>query len=74
MLAPGFWNLVYGSTVIVLALFSVPQSGSSPVKIQNYYMYKKTKNLQLITVIKDNNSFKYLQGKNLSLQDKTIQY
>ena len=37
-------------------------------------MYKKTKNLQLITVIKDNNSFKYLQGKNLSLQDKTIQY
>ena len=43
--------------------------------IKNYYMYKMTKKiLQLITVIKNNKLFEYLQGKNLTLQDKTIQY
>ena len=37
-------------------------------------MYKMTINLQIITTIKNNNSFECLQGKNLELQDNlTIQ-
>ena len=35
---------------------------------------KRPKTYKCTTVIKEDNSFEYLQGKNLALQDKTIQY